>query len=42
MVSGMSFPLLFFNCRNFIVSVFMDVYGLFKKKRGPRKIKGVA
>ena len=33
LLSGLSFPMLFFNCRNFIMSVAMDVYFCVKKKK---------
>lgn len=33
LVSGMSFPLLFFNCRNFVVSVIIDIQHMCSKKK---------
>ena len=34
-LSGLSFPMLFFNCRNFIVSVAMDIMNACNKKTAP-------
>lgn len=36
-LSGLGFPMLFFNCRNFIVSVSMDIYFCIKSRKNKQK-----